>query len=153
MKGVQKLRSYLLGLSEGELFYMGTVKKVDKDTDTCVVDFEGLEYEGVQLSATLEGLKGLKVYPKVGSDVVVERFSDDTQAVRLFSELESFKVEIGTTSFELTDLIEIKKGNETLLKIIQDIISEVSKIFPSSGTPPNIPALTLISQRAAQLLK
>ncbi len=153
MKGTQRLRRYFQDLTNSEVYYMGSVKSVDKEKDTCTVEVDGLEYKNIQLSATKEGTKGQKLYPKVGSDVVVEKITSDTHAVRLFSEIEAFVIEINGLKFEAAELFEIKKGNETLLKILQDVIREVSLILPTQGTPPNVPALMEISLRAAQLLK
>ncbi len=154
MKGAQKLRKYMMGLGASEVYYLATIKSVNKDNDTCVVvDDEGYEYTNVQLQATTEGKKGHKLYPVTDSDVLVERIDKETHVLRMYTEVESFSIEIGTLKFEAAELFEIKKGNETLLKLLQDIIKEVSLILPTQGTPPNVAALNLIAQRAAQLLK
>lgn len=71
---------------------------------------------------------------------------------------ELVKIQIDNSEINIQDGILIKRGAETLKKIIDDLIDEINKIIvPTnvgpSGTPINAPAFTAIKTRVATLLK
>lgn len=152
MSAATKFRAYLKGLNVSENFFVATVVSVDKNNDSCVVAVDNLEYKNVLLRANTEGGKGIKCYPKKQSEVLIQR-ADGLLLVIMYSELEEWTLGIDTATISMTDKIEIAKGSETLLGIIEDLVKEISVILPAQGTPPNVPALQAIVLRAKQIFK
>jgi len=83
---------------------------------------------------------------------------DRSTATLKISGGELVTIQIDNSEINVQDGILIKRGDETLKKIFDDLIDEVNKIVvPTnvgpSGTPINAAAFTAIKTRAASLLK
>lgn len=66
---------------------------------------------------------------------------------------DKYNVTIGNSEFKINEAgFLIKKGEETLKKIIDDLIIEINKIIVIQGTSINVPAMLEIKQRLNTLL-
>lgn len=139
------------------------VKAVDKTTASCTVEINDLEVGEVRLQATVgNNLKGKKLYPAIDSVVLVEKIGDKGEfAIAFYSELSEVSLSVGETLFK-QDIngFEIRKQNETLKSILNDLVTQVKAITvlcnapgTPSGVPSNAPAFDAITQRVNQLLK
>jgi hypothetical protein len=65
-------------------------------------------------------------------------------------EITEYRVTIGTTVFKLTsDGHLISRGNETLKKVLTDVVDQIIKV----GAFKDVPGLTAIKQRINNLLQ
>ena len=153
-KEAQELFDLLRGMNKAEATVLPGIVQDVNDDDTIDVEVDGLVYYEVRLKASVaSGLKGIKPKPAVGSVVVMERLGDERSAeyqVVLYSELTEYSIEIANAKL-LMDAggFQLKKGNDTLAKVFDDLIAEILTIY----APMNKPAITQIKLRAAQLLK
>lgn len=138
------------------------VISVDKVNGVCVVSDGSLEYDDVQLSATVEeGGKRFFLFPKVGSYVLVSPINEDIHRlyVEFFSEIEDFDLKIGETELQIDDDgFLLKKENETLKKIMVDLLQEIQrmKFTTNTGSTINLinqPKFLSIENRVKNLLK
>jgi hypothetical protein len=145
------------------------VKSVDETNATCVlVDEDEQEYLDVRLRPVLTGNKSFILVPKVGSQVLAVRVEDDDDwMVIAADEIEKIGYYIGNTVFEIDAIgFLLKKENETLKKIMVDLIEAVKAMsftVSTTGTAAaqtgattalnNIPQFTAIQTRINQFLK
>ncbi|UDQ54988.1 hypothetical protein LJF28_04800 [Chryseobacterium indologenes] len=118
------------------------VISVDKTNGTCVVSDGSLEYDDVQLSATIEeNGKRFFLFPKIGSYVLVSPINEDIHRlyVEFFSEIEDFDLNIGTTQLQIDNGgFLLKKENETLKKIMIDLLQEIQNMKFTTNTGSTI---------------
>lgn len=125
---------------------------------TCTVERENAPtIHEVRLNAIDDDIQSyVTVFPKKGSNVIVGIIENlNTEAVVLkCSEIEKIKGKIGGHEF-LYDNKGFKLSNTTdsIVKVLEDLISEVQKIIVVQGTTPNIPALEAIKVRMKQILQ
>lgn len=135
----------------------GTIESVNEEAYTVDINIdEGLTLPYIKLRSVSNGEKaGFVCVPAVGSEVVFAKVRGEQDYILLkVSELDKVIAEIETTSLTITkDGYEIKRGEETLQKILFDFVGELIKVIVVQGTSPNIPALKLIQKRIMQLLK
>ncbi|WP_438710865.1 hypothetical protein ACSTS3_19700 [Aquimarina muelleri] len=66
---------------------------------------------------------------------------------------EKLNIKIGTSTFKIDDNgFLVKRGNETLKSVINDLIDELNKIIVIQGTSINVPAMNAIKQRLNTVL-
>lgn len=122
------------------------VVSVNKDEGTCVVDDGELEYSSVALSATVEeNGKRFFLFPKVGSFVLISPINEDVHRlyVEFFSEIESFDLKIDNTELEIDkDGFLLKKENETLKKLMADLIQAIRNMVFQTNSGITIKLLT-----------
>lgn len=120
---------------------------------TCTLVREGApELHGVRLHAVVDDLQSsVTIIPKEGSYVlagIIEGLKTEA-AVIACSEIERVLVKIDTVSYECTATGHgIKKENDSLKKILADLISEIEKIY----APKNAAAIAAIKVRSNNLL-
>lgn len=118
------------------------VVSVSKDAGTCTVSDGNLEYEDVQLSATVEDdAKRFFLFPKVGSFVLVSPVNEDLHRlyVEFFSEIESIDLNIETVQLQIDENgFLLKKENETLKKLMVDLLQEIQKMRFTTNAGPTI---------------
>lgn len=138
------------------------VISVDKENGVCTVSDGSLEYDDVQLSATVEeGGKRFFLFPKVGSYVLVSPINEDIHRlyVEFFSEIEDFDLKIGDTELQINNEgFLLKKENETLKKIMVDLLQEIQKMKFTTNTGSTIvlvnkPQFLDIENRVKDFLK
>ncbi|BFO64128.1 hypothetical protein [Chryseobacterium sp. KCF3-3] len=122
------------------------VVSVDKMAGTCKVSDNGLEYEDVQLSATVEDNgKRFFLFPKIGSYVLVSPIKEDLHRlyVEFFSEIEDFDLKIENTQLQIDkDGFLLKKENETLKKLMSDFIQACRNMVFKTNAGITIELLT-----------
>lgn len=140
--------------------FSGIVKAVDKTSNTCDVEFNGMELGEVRLQAIIKAnTKGLLIYPVIDSMVIVQRLGKTGDFfITMFSDVEEVLTEVGDCTLNIKDGFLLQKGTETLKKIMDDLLDEICKIIvPTnvgpSGMPINKPMFDAIKLRIAQLFK
>jgi hypothetical protein len=123
------------------------VISVDKAAGTCIVKDDELEYTDVQLSA-VKGVSNKKflLIPKTGSTVLVSPINEDLKRlyVEAYSEIESCELVIGTTEFVVDhDGYLIKRGNETLGKLIDELLTAISNMTMAHPQGPTTAVINI----------
>lgn len=142
------------------------VVSVDKEQGTCVVSDDEIEYTDVQLSAVVDGNNNqFYLFPKVNSHVLVSPIMEDIKRlyVEAYSEIESFDLKIEGVQLQIDkDGFLLKKENETLKKLVQDLLTEIKAmsfaVVTTGGngnttTLNNIAQFTSVEARFNQFLK
>lgn len=138
------------------------VVSVDKESGVCVVNDGDIEYTDVALSATVEnGGKRFFLFPKPGSFVLVSPINEDLHRlyVEFYSEIEDFDLQIENTRLEIDkDGFLLKKQNETLAKLMSDLLKEIQKMKFTTNTGSTIllvnqPQFLAIENRFKDFLK
>lgn len=118
------------------------VVSMDKDKGTCVVNDGDIDYTDVQLSATIEDNgKRFFLFPKVGSFVLVSPINEDIHRlyVEFFSEVEELNFETEKSQIKINDEgFLLKKENETLAKLMSDLLKEIQKMKFTTNTGSTI---------------
>lgn len=155
-------------IGDSDAVFPAIVESVSKEDSTCEINFNGLELGAVRIRATIKkNATGCRIYPAENSVVLVQRLGKKGELfIILVSEVDEVIYEVNnkilfkhdTTEIEISDKISIKHENETLKKIMNDLIAEVKKIVvPTnvgpSGTPINAAAFEAINTRVNNLLK
>lgn len=138
------------------------VVSVDKDKGTCVVNDGDLEYTDVGLSATVEeNSKRFFLFPKIGSFVLVSPIQEDIHRlyVEFFSEIDELHFETEKSQIKINDNgFLLKKENETLAKLMSDLLKEIQAMKFTTNTGSTIalinkPKFKEIENRFKTLLK
>lgn len=123
------------------------VVSVDKTAGTCVVSNGEIEFTDVQLSATAEeNSKRFFLFPKVESFVLVSPINEDLHRlyVEFFSEIEDFDLKIENVRMQIDNNgFLLKKQNETLKKLMQDLITAIKNMKFQTNTGVTIQLLNL----------
>lgn len=129
------------------------VKSVDEANATCVLmDEDDQEFFNVRLCPVLSGKKSFILVPKVGSYVLAVRVEDDEDwMVIACDEIEKVGYYIGNATLEMdaTGFL-FQKENETLKKILVDLINAVKGMSFALTTPDTINGSTTLLNNAAQ---
>jgi len=130
----------------------GTVKDIDEDTYTCTVEREDRPtLYRVRLNAVEYTGDRFVLIPKEGSYVLVCMIEGDGADGYLLatSEIEKLVFAIDTTELQvLAGGFSIKRGDETLKAILNDMIDQVLKVY----APKDVPGLTALKIRINALL-
>lgn len=138
---------------------IGKVKAVNSSNFTCDVSpvDEGAAYNDVRLQAIIDTEDtGILFVPKVGSYVMVSIVENDENNayVAQYTEVDVISFKIKDVEFHMDkDGVRIKKGNESLLPIVEAMIDELNKIIVVNGTTINVAAMNVIKERFKQPLK
>ena len=133
------------------------VKEVDWDEKTMValgIDDE-LEYYDVLL-----GLGSVDVKPKVGSNCLIGFInnSETLPFLIMADEVEEIDVNVDKCQFNINDGFFLKKQNETLAKLMSDLLKEIQKMKFTTNTGSTIklvnqPQFLSIENRFKDFLK
>lgn len=150
----KQIRDRLKSIAEEhgpDIFKDGTVIEVDDDNYFADVKLDtGETYFECRLRAMVAGNQSIDVLPAVGSAVVIAKIIDDEYIVIACDKISSYRVTVGTTVFKLDETgALISKGNETLNKILNDLI----QIIIGIGAFKDMPGLAAIKIRINDLLK
>lgn len=129
------------------------VKSVDETKATCVlIDEDGQEFFNVRLRPVLTGNKSFILVPKVGSYVLAVRVEDDEDwMVIAADEIEKIGYYIGDTIFEIDSTgFSFKKENESLKKLMVDLLGAIKAMSFTLTTPDTINGSTTILNNIAQ---
>lgn len=156
--------------NDGDELYslVGVVTEIDEQSMTCTVD-------PVNGSATIYDVRfkcemsegvGFELLPKLNSKVVVTFLSANSAYVALYSEVTRFKVEIGSTVFEIeagglklnNDQVAFNDSLNDLFATISNLIKVLKsfKVITPSGpstavSPDSLSALLLRDQELEQV--
>lgn len=142
--------------------FVATIVSVNKEKSTCVINDDDLQYENVKLTAkTDESNSKWVLFPKVGSTVLVSAIENDLHHlyVHFFSEIESIELTIDETKLQIDNNgFLLKKENETLKKLMVDLLKEIQKMKFTTNTGSTIllvnkPQFIQIENRFKQFLK
>lgn len=142
MKEAKELYKLLRTLgNEDDKIFPVVVKSVNKENNTCNVEFNELEIGDVRLQSIIdEDVKGAVNYPAIGSVVLVSKLSDKGEYfIVMFSELEEFSLNIDKTVFKQnSNGFKISKNEIDFIDVMLDFIKAVKQlkvICSSEGTP------------------
>ncbi|MDV4024253.1 hypothetical protein CMT52_07870 [Elizabethkingia anophelis] len=142
--------------------FPANVVSVNKETGTCVVNDGDLDYTDVQLSAIIDAeKKQIFLYPVIGSSVLISPINEDIHRlyIEVYSEIEALDLKIEGVNLNIDkDGFLLKKENETLKKLMVDLISEIRKMKFTTNTGSTIklinePQLLNIENRFKDFLK
>ena len=143
MSASKELQEALKALGKrGVSTFPAQVVSVNKNEGTCTVDNGNLEFTDVALSATVEdNAKRFFLFPKVGSFVLVSPIEENVHRlyIEFFSEIEDFNMQIDTTQMQIDkNGFLLKKENETLKKLMVDLLQEIQKMKFTTNTGSTI---------------
>lgn len=161
MKHAKELVNAIKAITDiGVTVFPAQVLSVDKVNNTCEVEYNEMDLANIQLQAIIKpNVKGLLVYPAPDSWVIVQRLGDKGSFfITMVSEVEQVLLKVDDCVLDIKEGFLIKKENETLKNILDDLIDEITKIIvPTnvgpSGVPINKPKFELIKIRVDSLLK
>lgn len=130
--------------------YDAEVTDVNEVDFTCDILLEGLPVYDVRLRAIVSDKQSIEVLPKVGAQVIVGKLADDDFIVIACDEIILYRVTVGTVVFKLDNTgVLVSKGNETLKKILTDLVNGVLSV----AAPKDVPGITGLLTRINNLLK
>ncbi|WP_432221250.1 hypothetical protein ACRASX_11000 [Flavobacterium sp. TMP13] len=134
--------------------FPAVVVSVDKDKGTCVVEADGLKLLDVQLSAILDGNnQKFYLFPKVESSVLISPINEDINRlyVEAYSEIESLDLNIEQVQFQVDkEGFLFQKENETLKRLMSDLIAAIKGMSFTLTTPDTINGATTLLNNTAQ---
>jgi hypothetical protein len=146
----------------GDEIYAKVCEVIEVDAGKRLCDVKpldgGAELFDIPYSADVQG-DGLVLHPKKGSNVLVVFLDKHNAQICNVSELDKLYLKIGGVEFRIDNSgFVIKKGNDTLVKILDDLLLEIKLIIvPTnvgpSGNPLNAMAFDAIKMRIDNLLK
>lgn len=134
---------------------LGVVKSVDAEEGTCVLVDDEATYNDVRLHVVLNGDESQSVVPKVGAYALAIRIEGgEDWYLQAVSEVEAWRLSVGNAEIEQDESgLLIKKGNDTLKDVLNDIIDGVNVIIVAQGTGPNLAKLTSAKTKLENLLR
>ena len=140
MDDLQKAFAALKG--RGISTFAAEVTEVDKENGTCTVKDDDIEYYNVQLSSIIDGSKKqMFIYPVIGSSVLVSPIEEKLEwlYVEVYSEVEQVDWNIESVKFNFDkNGFLLKKQNETLAKLMSDLLKEIQKMKFTTNTGSTI---------------
>lgn len=156
-KQAKELYNLLKGISrKDDEVFAAIVKSVNKNECTCTIEVDDLEMGDVRLRATVkDGEKGIKIYPKVGSVVLVQKIGEKEEFfITLFSEVEEIVYQIDACEFGMnTQGFNVKNGINDLKDIIKKIIDATKQIVVMQGTSPDYAKLNDANNQLNNLMQ
>lgn len=148
-KDIKREFEKLAGLVGPVTVYPATVVSVNSDDMTVEAEFStGLVLDDVRLRSVISAGNKCVLIPSEGSNILVSRIENSDEffvvAVGAVSEV---RTEIDGLTVSISEKLEVKKGDDSLSKVLSDLIAEINKIVVLYGTSPNVAALTLIDER------
>ncbi|AOR29538.1 hypothetical protein FORMB_25210 [Formosa sp. Hel1_33_131] len=128
------------------------VVEVDWNNKTMTVKglIDDLEFYDVLL-----GLGSVYKKPKIGAKCLIGLILNNEAATFLIEAeaVDELFIEVGTSTFKIdANGFLVKRNNETLKKVLNDLIVELNKIIVIQGTSINVPAMNAIKQRLNTVL-
>lgn len=107
----------------------------EQKTMTAIGIADDLPYYDVLL-----GLESLVIKPKKGSTCLIGLIENDSTKPFLIwaNELESYEIKVEDTEFKIQEGFLLKKENETLAKLMSDLLKEIQKMKFTTNTGSTI---------------
>jgi hypothetical protein len=144
-----ELRDVFLRLFAGKApaIMPGKVVEVDTATATCSVEalFTGNVYHGVRCKSTADGVGGVVIIPKVGSNVIIALMGGAQACVVAWGEVDSVLLNNGQVKLQLIGNKTIIKNSETsLIGAIERLVDALKNaIIQTPSGPGNFNAATV----------
>lgn len=137
MSVLDDIRRTILDISNQEhaqrsSYHVAVVRSVSDSGETCDVIIEGAEFTDVRMTAVADGDCDMKVYPKVGSKVLVVDLSNGGMsdlAVTMYSQFE--KLELGTAEHTIVNGDILKTELDKLSDRVDTIIRAIRNATPT----------------------
>ena len=130
------------------------VEVVEVDWNTKTMTAKGLT-DDLEFYDVLLGLGVFYKKPKVGAKCLIGLILNNEAATFLIEAeaVDELFIEVGTSTFKIdANGFLVKRDNETLKKVLNDLIVELNKIIVIQGTSINVPAMNAIKQRLNTVL-
>lgn len=119
-----------------------TVLSVDKAAGTCRVTDDEIEYTDVQLASVIDdNTNRFYIFPKVDSSILVSKINNDVHRlyVEMYSEIESIALTVEGVQLQVDkDGFLFKKENETLKKLMADLLAAIKAMVFTTNMGPTI---------------
>ena len=118
----------ILAAKEGEFYSkLGKVISIDKELNTCDVEpiNKGADLLDVKLTATEGNKKGIIIYPKIGTNVLVTFLDNENSFVSMCTEIDEIIYNEGTNGglINIETLISELDKNNMILNAIKTVVS------------------------------
>jgi|GEM_PF-1660896 len=156
MKQARELYNLLKSISDSgvDSVAIGIVDSVDKDKCSCVVLVDEQRYEDVRLKSTMDSEKGFKVFPKPGSNVLVQSIGNGLFGVAMMGEVDSVLLETGSNKVEMdSEGIFLGNNSTSLLEVLELIIDATIKVVVIQGQNPDYVKLAEAKTKVNTFLK
>ena len=113
-------------------YHVAEVKSVSEDGETCAVDVRGTVWTDVRLTAVADGECDFKVFPKIGSHVIVTDLSNGGMsdlAVVMYSKFE--RIELGEAKHTSANADILKTELDKLTRRVDTIIDAIKNATPT----------------------
>lgn len=124
------------------------------DDDTMVAGLPGgITIDDVRLKSVVQGGSCFKIIPEIGSTVCIGRIASSDEWVLVSTgNIEKMMVEFNTLKFRLReDGFYLKKGNDNIKEVFENIIESVMQIVVMNGSNPNYEKLQTALQKTQNL--
>jgi len=126
------------------------VLDVNAEDFTCDIELGEIRVYGVRLRAVVSDNQSIDVLPKVGTQVIVGKIDEGDYIVFSCDEISLYRVTTGLTVLTMdTTGVLIQKGEESLKKILTDLVNGVLSV----AAPKDVPTITRLVLRINDLLK
>lgn len=134
-----------------DMIFEGVVTAIDPEQYLVDVELDsGGDLFECRLRATAGSTKSIDVLPAEGSAVILAKINEDEYLILACDEITEYRITVGQVVYKINDTGHlIEKGDETLKKILNDLVDQVLKIY----APKDVPGLTAIKLRINNLLQ
>ena len=124
-------------------------------SDSCTLQDGEVIYSDVRLHVVLDDKEGQTVTPKVGAQGLAVRIEQSGDWYLIASsEVDKWRLSIGTAEIEQdVEGLLIKRGADTLLSALEDLLAGVEQIVVVQGTNPNYVKLAAAKTKLQNLLR
>jgi hypothetical protein len=131
-------------------FFDATVLEVDNEAYTCDIDLDGVIIPEVRLRSVVSSNHSIDVLPEAGSAIVVGQLQENDFILIAADKITDWRVTVATTIVAVNAAgVQISKGDESMSKILTDVVKAILTI----AAPKNVPALNGLLLRIKTLLK
>lgn len=155
----EQIREGIRNLTRPIATILGKVVSVDEDELTCVVLDDETEINDVRLRPVINGNESMTLFPKVDGWVLIVRIDTEEDFMVIGAdEIDKIRIKVGTSEFEIQDGFLIKRDDETLKKIFDDLFTAIEQLTVNtnvgpSSVPINAADFAAIKTRVDNLLK
>ncbi|MDO4763831.1 MAG: hypothetical protein Q4A00_05565 [Flavobacteriaceae bacterium] len=144
----------------GDEIYAKICEVISVDAENQTADLQPLDGSSEIVDVYLQVAEnGVFIEPKVGSLVCVVFITKELAVVVNHSEIKQFQIKVEDTEFKIDkEGFLLKKENETLAKLMSDLLKEIQKMKFTTNTGStikliNAPQFKAIEKRFENLLK